>query len=234
MRELFELRGADPELLFSPYCWRVRLALLHKGLDFHSRPLRFTDKEPLLTCSGQKLVPVLRDGDAVVHDSVAIFEYLDRAYPDNPLLGDGLAARRARLLERVIFQSVRMPLLKILLPRVYAVIDPADKDYFRSSREKLLGSSLEDFADPLAGIMQLRMAVAPLEAWLGEQPYLDGESAGGSDYLVVGLFLWAWCLGAQPWDADSNVGAWFQRLLGHYQAQRGPVKRAAANLGESA
>ena len=46
MRELFELCGADPELVFSPYCWRVRLALAHKGLDWQSRPIRFTDKEP--------------------------------------------------------------------------------------------------------------------------------------------------------------------------------------------
>lgn len=228
MRELFELRGADPELLFSPYCWRVRLALLHKGLDFHSRPLRFIDKEPL-SCSGQQQVPVLRDGDSVVHDSVAIFQYLDRAYPERPLLGEGAALSRARLLERLVFQAMRRPLLKILVVQVHAVIDEADKDYFRSTREKALGATLEAFADPEAGTVQLRQAIAPLEAWLGEQLYLDGDSAGGSDYLVGGLFFWAWCLGTQPWDTDSNVGAWFQRLLTHYQRACGPVKRASAS-----
>ena len=233
MRELFELRGADPELLFSPYCWRVRLALLHKGLEFHSRPLCFTDKTPL-ACSGQQLVPVLRDGDSVVHDSVAIFQYLDRTYPERPLLGAGEAANRARLLERVIFQALRMPLLKILVPRVHAVIGPADQDYFRTTREKALGSTLEAFADPEAGAVQLRQALAPLEAWLADQPYLDGDSAGGTDYLVGGLFFWAWCLGTQPWATDSKVGAWFQRLLNHYEAACGPVKRAETSGQEAA
>jgi glutathione S-transferase len=226
MRELFELRGADPQLLFSPYCWRVRLALLHKGLDFHSRPLRFTDKQPL-ACSGQQQVPVLRDGDRVVHDSVAIFRYLDRTYPDKPLLGAGLAESRAALLERVIFHAVRMPLLKVLLPRVFAVIDAADQDYFRSTREKALGATLEAFADPETGAVQLKQALAPLEAWLAEQPYLDGEAPAGSDYLLGGLFFWAWCLGTQPWARDSAVGVWFQRLLNHYETACGPVKRAA-------
>jgi hypothetical protein len=45
--------------------------------------------------------------------------------------------------------------------------------------------------------------------------------------LVAGFFFWAWSLGEQPWDGDSPVGEWFQRLLGQYEAQLGPVKRAA-------
>ncbi|HZX16476.1 MAG TPA: glutathione S-transferase N-terminal domain-containing protein [Pseudomonas sp.] len=225
MRELYELCGSDPQLLFSPYCWRVRLALQHKGLDFESRPLIFTDKAPL-ACSGQTLVPVLRDGEQVVHDSVAIFAYLDRTYPANPLLGDGVAATRARLLEKVVFQSVRMPLLKILLPRVQGVIAEADQAYFRSSREKALGMSLEAFSDPQAGEEALGKALQPLEIWLAESAYLDGESPAGSDYLVAGLLFWAWCLGTQPWADGSAVDHWFRRLLTRYEAQYGPVPRA--------
>lgn len=86
MRELFELCGADPERVFSPYCWRVRLALAHKGLDWQSRSTRFTDKD-LIALSGQKLVPVLIDEGETVHDSLAIFAHLDQRYPQRPLLG---------------------------------------------------------------------------------------------------------------------------------------------------
>ncbi len=225
MRELYELCGSDPQVVFSPYCWRVRLALQHKGLAFTTQPLSFTNKAPL-ACSGQTLVPVLRDGDQVVHDSVAIFAYLDRTYPEQPLLGDGVAARRALLLDKVVFQSVRMPLLKILVPRVQAVIAEADQAYFRSTREKALGMSLEAFADPQAGEQALRQALQPLEAWLTEQPYLDGEAPAGSDYLIAGLLFWAWCLGTQPWGAGTAVDQWFQRLLTRYEGQYGPVQRA--------
>lgn len=225
MRELFELRAADPEVLFSPYCWRVRLALLHKGLAFESRPLRFTDKEPL-ACSGQGQVPVLRDGEKVINDSTAIFAYLDATYPEKPLLGDELAATRARLLEKVIFTAIRMPLLKLLVTRVHSAVDEADKEYFRSTREKAFGSTLEAFADRDAAIAAFGPAVAPLEVWLQDQSYLDGAQPAGTDYLVAGLFFWAWCLGEQPWASGSAVDAWFQRILKQYESQCGAVKRA--------
>ncbi len=226
MIELFELRGANPEHLFSPYCWRVRLALAHKDLPFTSQPLRFTDKQPI-EFSGQKAVPVIRDGETAVNDSMAIFSYLDAQYPQKPLLGDAVSANRARLLERLIFGALRMPLLKILVPRVFACIDEADKEYFRTSREKALGTTLEDFADREAGIAAFGKAAAPLEGWLKDQPYLDGETPAGTDYLIAGLFFWAWCLGEQPWESGSAVDAWFQRILKDYEAQHGPVVRAA-------
>ena len=41
-RHLFELVGTDTDRPFSPYCWRTRMALAHKGLDTTSIPWRFT------------------------------------------------------------------------------------------------------------------------------------------------------------------------------------------------
>ena len=29
--QLYDLAGAEPERRFSPYCWRIKLALMHKG-----------------------------------------------------------------------------------------------------------------------------------------------------------------------------------------------------------
>ena len=68
---LHDLAGADPELRFSPYCWRTKMALAHKGLAIETIPWRFTDKAAL-AFSGQGRVPVIRDGDRVVSDSWAI------------------------------------------------------------------------------------------------------------------------------------------------------------------
>ena len=36
--KLFELVGADPTRPFSPYCWRTRMALAHKGLTAETIP----------------------------------------------------------------------------------------------------------------------------------------------------------------------------------------------------
>ena len=63
--EMHDLAGADANLRFSPYCWRTRLALAHKGLEVETIPWRFTEKDAL-AFSGQGRVPVIRDGDRVV------------------------------------------------------------------------------------------------------------------------------------------------------------------------
>jgi len=44
---LYDLAAADPERRFSPYCWRVRLAFEHKGLQVETIPWRFTDKQAI-------------------------------------------------------------------------------------------------------------------------------------------------------------------------------------------
>ena len=77
---MHDLAGADPALRFSPYCWRIRFALAHKGLPVETMPWRFTDKAAI-AFSGQERVPVIRDDDTVVSDSWAIAEYLDDRYP---------------------------------------------------------------------------------------------------------------------------------------------------------
>ncbi|HEY0421328.1 MAG TPA: glutathione S-transferase N-terminal domain-containing protein, partial [Acetobacteraceae bacterium] len=85
---LYDLAGADPALRFSPYCWRTRFALAHKGLEAETRPWRFTETAAL-AFSGQGRVPVLVDGERTVADSWAIAAYLDEAYPDRPRLFAG-------------------------------------------------------------------------------------------------------------------------------------------------
>src|ERR1700709_562112 len=83
---LYDLAGADPDVRFSPYCWRTRFALAHKGLPVETVPWRFTDREAI-AFSGQGKGPVVRDEDKVVSDSWAIAEHLEERYPTPTLFG---------------------------------------------------------------------------------------------------------------------------------------------------
>ncbi len=90
---LFELLG-DDDRRFSPYCWRARMALAHKGLEAEIIGCRFTDKSPF-AFSGHDRVPVLQDGDVVITDSWDIACHLENTYPDRPsLLAEAWAAAR--------------------------------------------------------------------------------------------------------------------------------------------
>ena len=65
---LYELCGRDPERIFSPHCWKVRMALAHKGLDYETRPTPFT-KIPAIAGGFSKTVPVIDDDGELIRES---------------------------------------------------------------------------------------------------------------------------------------------------------------------
>src|SRR3954465_11296126 len=90
--KLFELVGTDAERPFSPFCWRTRMALAHKGLGAEKVPWCFTEKAAIAPHKSEK-VPVLLDGETAVADSWAIALYLEDSYPDRPSLFGGAGGR---------------------------------------------------------------------------------------------------------------------------------------------
>ena len=89
---IYDLASLEDDRLFSPYCWRTKLALAHKGLAFESIPWRFTERAAL-EATGFKTVPVIVDGDRTVGDSWKIALYLEDTYPDRPALFGGPQSR---------------------------------------------------------------------------------------------------------------------------------------------
>ena len=81
---------------FSPFAFKVRVALYEKGLDFEQRALRTAaEREELRRLNPRDEVPALEDGGAVIYDSTVICEYLDDRYP-SPSLRPVDPAERAR------------------------------------------------------------------------------------------------------------------------------------------
>ena len=77
--------------------YRVRIALALKGLDYDYLPVHLAKNEQFnesyAAVSAARLVPLLRDGDAVLTQSLAIIEYLDETHPEPPLLPKDPAGR---------------------------------------------------------------------------------------------------------------------------------------------
>src|SRR6202035_4522324 len=93
----------------SPFAWRVLLALENKRLPYVSHLLQFSKQEhkspQMLALNPRGRVPVLKDGDYVVFESLAVLYYLDLKYPDPPIFGR--TPEEAGVIMRVIceFQS---------------------------------------------------------------------------------------------------------------------------------
>lgn len=212
-RVLYELAGIEEGLRFSPFCWRIRYALAHKGLEVETRPWRFTEKEALAFAHHDK-VPVLVDGDEVITDSYEIMKYLDRRYPESPLLGEGAAEIRGRFFKHYAERAIAPAIIRIIIMDLFKVIHPDDQAYFRESREKRFGCTLEDFHSPSRGASQLNAALEPLRGQLIESNFLDGQAPAGADYLVFGNFMWARCASGAALVSDTDpVHAWLERML---------------------
>lgn len=80
--------------------YRVRIALALKGLNYDYKAVHLPQGEQTqqgyAAVSASRLVPLLRDGERVVTQSLAIIEYLDEIHP-KPALLPGSAAERARV-----------------------------------------------------------------------------------------------------------------------------------------
>jgi maleylacetoacetate isomerase/maleylpyruvate isomerase len=70
--------------------YRVRIALALKGLGYDYKSVHIANNEQFTesytAVSASRLVPLLRDGDHTLTQSLAIMEYLDETRPEPPLL----------------------------------------------------------------------------------------------------------------------------------------------------
>jgi len=191
------------------------MALAHKGLPVETIPWRFSDKSAI-SFSGQGAVPVIRDGQTVLHDSWAIADYLDAQYADRPALMDGSQGRALANFARHFSQAVFAPIaFKAVILDIYNVIDEGDRPYFRQSREARVGKTLEAFAiDEDEARAQMRPALAPLRALLQEQPFLNGDAPAFADYCLFGGFMWVRGVSSKKILAEADpVHAWRERML---------------------
>jgi maleylacetoacetate isomerase/maleylpyruvate isomerase len=80
--------------------YRVRIALALKGLEWRYVPVHLQKNEQLAPAYAERvparLVPLLRDGELNLTQSLAIIEYLDETHPEPPLL-PATPAERARV-----------------------------------------------------------------------------------------------------------------------------------------
>ena len=210
---LYELAGAGGRR-FSPFCWRSRFALAHKGLEATIESCRFTEKDKI-AFSGQELVPVLVDGSRTISGSWEIACHLEETYRDRPTLFGGPTSRG---LTRFVNDWTDTSLLSAIGPAIVADIcdhlEPDDQAYFRSTREARFGKTLEEVQADRAGHLQaLDRVLAPMRRLLREQSWVSGAGPAYGDYIVFGAFQWARCVSeVDLLRPDDPIRDWRDRM----------------------
>jgi glutathione S-transferase len=224
--QLFELVGTDDTRPFSPYCWRTRMALAHKGLGHGSIPWRFTEKQTIAP-HGSKTVPVLLHDENPVVDSWMIANYLEDNFPDRPSLFGGEGGRAAmKMINSWGDIAIVGGIFPLIVADIPAHLHTVDADYFRTSREARLGRKLEEAAaERDKAVIAFRRSLQPLRMTLQAQPYLGGAAPNYADYIVFGGFQWARVVSPFRLLAeDDPIYAWREKLLDAFDglARRSP------------
>jgi glutathione S-transferase len=223
---LHDLAGADPELRFSPYCWRTRFALAHKGLPVETVPWRFSDAA-VIAFSGQGKVPVIRNGQTVVSDSWAIAEYLEDNCPTPTLFGSATGRAHARFINAWADSVLVGGIARFIVRDLLDIIDPKDQAYFRSSREARFGMSLEAVqAGREERLAAFRDTLTPVRLVLRKQDWIGGTAPSYADHIVAGTLMWPACASDFALLAtDDPVSGWLGRMMDQYGGLGRKAKR---------
>ncbi len=191
----------------SHYVEKVRLILDYKGLAY--RKIEVTPgigQLDLVRMSGQRQVPVLKDGNEVIADSTAIAEYLEKTYPEKPIIPTdpkqrglclmmeqwadesiGLNARKAMIGAMNQNQSFRTAFLPSSTPDIVKTLIgsvPGELLGFLGTGVGLGSEAIKTATE------SLKRDLASLCFILLEQPYLITDHPTLADFAVAGLTMY--------------------------------------------
>jgi glutathione S-transferase len=198
----------------SPYSWRVLLALEFKRLPYVSHLLQFSKQEhkshEMLALNPRGRVPVLKDGEYVCFESLAILYYLDLKYPQPPLFGR--TPEEAGTIMRVIceYQAYIEPQVHLITQAVFT------------------GAALG--SDTITSAMHAVASEArTIEGRLSKSAWIVGDSCSAVDLVIFpGIQLLKRAL-EKPRAAE--LSARFMPVEVHYPALGRWLARVAAQPG---
>lgn len=214
--KLYDLVGEDKSKPFSPHCWKAKMALAHKGLEWDCVPTRFTDI-PKIENGGFSTVPLIRHGENLVHDSFEIALYLRNSYPDvggRLFHGEGAIAL-SHFIESWTQTQLHTWIAGWAMLDIHNMQDTENKKFFREDREKRLGKTLEEIvANREDTIPELIKILHAMRFMLKKQPFLGGRYPRYADYIVFGAFQWLRVVsGLQMIPKGEPVLEWVERML---------------------
>jgi len=224
--QLYDLALADIEARPSPFCWIAKFALLHKGLDFETVPLRFAEKENYPDPEHAR-VPILKDGEEIICDSANIIAHLEKTQPDRALTASAGERAAAQFYRAWLNANFLPAIAPKIIPRVHARVHADDKDYFRKTREERFGKTLEELVATPGLKEKAEAALATLAAPLARYRFLGGDEPNLCDYIVMSAFMWQYVMTDEAlYEAPQAVAAWRERMLDLFDGYGRRTKRA--------
>jgi len=211
--KLYELCGFDKRR-FSPYCWRTRMALAIKAVEVETVPVGFIQIPDICDGTGTT-VPTLQTAAGAIAGSFEIARHLDEVHPANPLFRGEAAEAHCRLIQGWVDTAVLGGVASLIMVDIWSVLRQEDKEYFRTTREKRFGKTLEEFQagreDRVAGFNS--MTLAPAKRALAHGDWLGGNQPDYADCMLFGTLMWPHVVSDFSVLEEGAIMDWFRRCL---------------------
>lgn len=191
----------------SHHCEKIRLILDYKGLDY--RKVEVTPgigQLELFQMSGQRQVPVLKDGNQIVADSTAIAQYLEQRYPNPSIIPTDPKQRGLCLLmEEWADESIGLKSRKVAFGALSQNPD-FRRSFLPANTPDLVKNLVEAVPSDFLNILGLGVGASPdavkaakdaikqdleaLSLLLAESPYLVTDHPTLADFAVAGLTMY--------------------------------------------
>jgi glutathione S-transferase len=177
----------------SPYSWRVLLTAELKGIAYQPRMLSLAKHEnrspEYLKMNPRGRSPLVRDGDFIVTESLAIMVYLDRLSGNNPLFGT--TAREAATIWEMLSQ----------------VVFDFEKAGLVFAEPILFGSPNANNPEPMVkGAEKLKGELKLLEERVAKTPFLCGQAITAADIAAFPLIMFMIRAAGKDIAKDLNLG----------------------------
>lgn len=168
--------------------------------------------------SDRVTLPVLKDLGRFIPDSWAIAKYLEESVPSPTIFPGGIAAHEK--FQDYVRSDLQPNVLMWLLPQIPPILDERGAEYFRRTREKTFGCSLEEKSKggDAEWLPILRRGMTPIfHALKGSGAYILGQEFGYADCYILSLCQWIERADVTKLDkfikldADGNLAEWYAR-----------------------
>ena len=199
----------------SPFVWRTKYALAHKGFDLDIVPGGFTG---ILERTGgrSERVPVISDNGEWLFESWVLAEHLEEKYPERPMLCEGPSMKvLTKFIDGWLWRTAIGPWFRCYILDYHDLSLPQDQDYVRWSREQwfLGGQKLEEVQAGREDRLPLvPPQLEPLRQLLRDTRWLGGDTPNYADFSALATFLWTASVAkTPPLTEDDPLRDWLDR-----------------------
>lgn len=219
-----------------------RFTLNYKGLPYKTEWVEYPDIERVSRERGGGPTGVHPDGrpryslpmiydpntNTTVSDSAQIAKYLDKAYPETPVLfPEGTHAMQTAILD-VLFRDINLPVL-LLIPCAYFRLSPASEEYVRKAQFAMFGKTErpggeEEWKVPEDGFRKV-------QAWLsangaGKDMLFAGDTICFADIQLAAILVWLKLVCGEGSEEWTRICGWHDGKWSAFLAQFEPYMQA--------